>query len=47
MFLPWFSRQSPNTTSQLTQMPSVRGGRYSFLGDLNPYDDFHQPAGSC
>jgi hypothetical protein len=47
MFLPWFSRQSPNTTSQLTQMPSARGGRYSFLGDLNPYDDFHQPAGSC
>jgi hypothetical protein len=46
-FLPWYSRQEPNTTSQPTQQPSASVGRYSFLGDLNPYPDFHQPAASC
>jgi hypothetical protein len=46
-FLPWYSRQAPNTTSQPTQQPSAYVGRYSFMGDLNPYPDFHQPATSC
>jgi hypothetical protein len=47
MFLPWYSRQAPNTTSQPTQQPSASVGRYSFIGDLNPYADFHQPATNC
>ena len=46
-FLPWFSRQAPNTTSQVTQTPSASRGRYSFMGDLNPYPAFHQPAATC
>ena len=45
VFLPWFARQSPNTTSQLTQ--SGNGGRYTFMGDLNPYQGFRQPATGC
>jgi peroxiredoxin len=47
VFLPWFAREAPNVTSQATQTSSVNGGRYSFMGDLNPYDAFHQPAASC
>jgi len=47
VFLPWFSREDPNTTSQATQTPSASIGRYSFMGDLNPYDAFHQPAATC
>jgi hypothetical protein len=47
VMLPWFTRQAPNTTSQPTQTPSAFGGRYTFLGDLNPYADFHQPASGC
>jgi len=47
VFLPWMARQAPNTTSQLTQQPSAFGGRYSFMGDLNPYPDFHRPAPGC
>jgi hypothetical protein len=46
-FLPFFSRESPNLTSQATQSPSARIGRYSFMGDLNPYDVFHGPAPAC
>ncbi len=38
VFLPWFARQDPNTTSQTTQ--SGGGGRYTFMGDLNPYPGF-------
>jgi len=47
VFLPWFARQAPNTTSQPTQQPSALVGRYTFMGDLNPYADFHQPATGC
>ena len=47
VFLPWFARQSPNTTSQPTQTPSTNGGRYSFMGDLNPYPGFREPATGC
>jgi hypothetical protein len=46
-FLPWFARQSPNTTSQSTQTPSAGVGRYTFMGALNPYPYFHQPPSSC
>ncbi|MBO0844962.1 MAG: hypothetical protein J2P22_06045 [Nocardioides sp.] len=45
VFLPWFARQDPNTTSQLTQ--SGNGGRYTFMGDLNPYPGFRMPATGC
>ena len=45
VFLPWFARQDPNTTSQLTQ--SGIGGRYTFMGDLNPYPGFRMPATGC
>ncbi|HET9682000.1 MAG TPA: hypothetical protein VFP19_08170 [Candidatus Limnocylindrales bacterium] len=47
VFLPWFARQAPNVTSQATQSASANGGRYTFMGDLNPYAAFHGPAASC
>ena len=45
VLLPWFARQSPNTTAQPTQ--SGAGGRYTFMGDLNPYAGFRTPATGC
>ncbi|MGZ4534390.1 MAG: hypothetical protein ACXVXE_02530 [Nocardioidaceae bacterium] len=45
VFLPWFARQDPNTTSQPTQGGTT--GRYTFMGDLNPYPGFQQPATGC
>lgn len=45
VFLPWFSGESPNLTAQLTQ--SGRGGRYTFMGDLNPLPIFRAPAPHC
>jgi len=45
-FLPWFMRTSPNDVSQPTQSDSTKG-RYTFLGDLNPFSFFHQPPGTC
>lgn len=45
VFLPWFARQDPNTTSQPIQSGS--GGRYTFMGDLNPYPGFQMPATGC
>src|SRR5262249_32076215 len=47
VFLPWFARQAPNATSQVTQTASTLGGRYTFMGDLNPYGAFHGPANAC
>jgi hypothetical protein len=44
-FLPWFARQSPNTTSEPIQ--GGTDGRYTFFGDLNPYPGFQQPATGC
>lgn len=44
-FLPWFSRESPNVTSQLLQSGS--GRRYTFMGELNPYAIFRSPAPHC
>jgi hypothetical protein len=46
-FSPWFMRQAPNAVSQPTQSPSTNGGRYTFMGDLNPYPGFHTPATGC
>jgi hypothetical protein len=45
VFLPWFARQSPNTTSQTIQNGTT--GRYSFMGDLNPFATFQVPAAGC
>ena len=47
VLLPWFSREAPNHTSQPTQTASTNVGRYSFLGDLNPFEGFRQPATGC
>jgi len=47
VFLPWFMRLSPNTVSEPTQTPSQNVGRYTFMGDLNPFAGFRQPATSC
>ncbi len=43
--LPWFMRSSPNTISQPTQ--SSTNGRYTLMGDLNPYPGFRAPATGC
>jgi hypothetical protein len=47
VFLQWFVREAPNTSAQLTQTPSANIGRYSLMGDLNPYPGFRQPATGC
>jgi hypothetical protein len=49
-FLPWFSREAPNRTSEPTQSSSRNpssNGRYTLMGDLNTLSEFHQPAGHC
>jgi len=45
--LPWFMRTAPNTISEPTQTPSTNVGRYTFMGDLNPFPGFRQPATNC
>ena len=45
--LPWFMRTAPNNVSEPTQSPSPNIGRYTFMGDLNPFDGFRQPATGC
>jgi hypothetical protein len=45
VFLPWFMRLAPNTVSEPTQSTNV--GRYTLLGDLNPFLGFRQPATGC
>ena len=46
-FLPWFMRTAPNTVSEPTQNPSTNIGRYTLMGDLNPFAGFRQPATGC
>jgi hypothetical protein len=46
-FLPWFLRQSPNNISEPTQSPSANVGRYTLMGDLNPFGGFRKPATGC
>jgi hypothetical protein len=46
VFLPWFMRSSPST-SEPTQTASANGGRYTLMGDLNPFAGFRQPATGC
>ena len=47
VFLPWFMRSAPNTTSEPTQVPSTNIGRYSLMGSLNRFAGFGQPATGC
>jgi hypothetical protein len=42
--MPWFMRLSPST-AQAVQ--SGTGGRYTFMGSLNPYPGFKMPATGC
>ena len=45
--LPWFMRTAPNTVSEATQSPSTNIGRYTLMGDLNPFPGFRAPATGC
>jgi hypothetical protein len=45
--LPWFMRTAPNNVSEPTQSPSTNVGRYTLMGDLNPFAGFRQPATGC
>jgi hypothetical protein len=47
VLLPWFMRTAPNTVSEPTQAPSTNIGRYTLMGDLNPFPGFRQPATGC
>jgi hypothetical protein len=47
VFAPWYMRQAPNTVSEPTQSGSTNVGRYSLMGDLNPFAGFQQPATGC
>jgi hypothetical protein len=47
VFLPWFMRSAPNTVSEPTQSSSTNIGRYTLMGDLNPFPGFRQPATGC
>jgi hypothetical protein len=47
VFLPWFMRLAPNNVSEPTQSPSTNIGRYSLMGDLNPFPGFRVPATGC
>jgi hypothetical protein len=47
VLLPWFMRTAPNNVSEPTQSPSPNIGRYTFMGDLNPFSGFRQPATGC
>ena len=44
--LPWFMRTSPNSTSQPRQSDPT-AGRYTFMGDLNPFAFFQHPPATC
>ena len=46
-YVQWFMRASPNTTAEPTQAPSANIGRYTLMGDLNPFPGFRQPATGC
>jgi hypothetical protein len=47
VFMPWFMRLAPNLVSEPTQSGSTNVGRYTLMGDLNPFAGFRQPATSC
>jgi hypothetical protein len=45
--LPWFMRLAPNMVAEPTQKSSANIGRYTFMGDLNPFAGFRMPATGC
>jgi len=47
VFLPWFMRTAPNDVSEPTQSASANVGRYTLMGDLNPFAGFRHPATGC
>jgi len=47
VFMPWFLRLAPNNVSEPTQTTSTNIGRYTLMGDLNPFPGFRQPATGC
>jgi hypothetical protein len=47
VFLPWYMRLAPNNVSEPTQSASTNVGRYTLLGDLNPFPGFREPATGC
>jgi hypothetical protein len=47
VFLPWFMRSAPNNISEPTQTASTNVGRYTLMGDLNPFPGFREPATGC
>ena len=47
VFFPWFMRLAPNLISEPTQSTSTNVGRYTLMGDLNPFPGFRQPATGC
>ena len=47
VFMPWFMRLAPNTVSESTQSGSANVGRYTLMGQLNPFAGFLQPATGC
>ena len=47
VFLPWFMRTAPNYVSEATQSNSTNVGRYTLMGDLNPFPGFRGPATGC
>ncbi|MCW2964361.1 MAG: hypothetical protein JWO17_1613 [Actinomycetia bacterium] len=44
--LPWFMRLPSNNTGSEANQSGV-GGRYTLMGDLNPFAGFRQPATGC
>lgn len=44
--LPWFLRLPSNATGSEANQ-SGQGGRYTLMGDLNPFPGFRQPATGC
>jgi hypothetical protein len=47
VFMPWYMRLAPNMVSEPTQTPSANVGRFSLMGDLNPFPGFRMPATGC
>jgi hypothetical protein len=46
VFLPWFMRLPSNATGSEANQ-SGTGGRYTLMGDLNPFPGFRMPATGC
>jgi hypothetical protein len=44
--LPWFMRLPSNATGSEPNQSGL-GGRYTFMGDLNPFPGFRAPATGC